>query len=292
MKSTGTDFLGAAVGQGGTSEIVREIIAADPIYEGDSVTVNLNVNIGPNIECGAGQEDICNDYYIIEEQIPAGVQVSSISKPYCEVVTGSPDKLICIKLQDAVTETISYSAKMPMTAQTVVFTGLYQIQGDTTTNSLFGDSIVTVLHQTPTSCTPDWQCSTWGVWSDNRSCGARIRTCSDINNCGTNAGKPVEIESTTCPVSTTTTTTTCISDWVCTSWSECNDGNSTRTCHDSNNCAVKTNIPDLVFTGCKSAEPVPQEPVDNTKSWTFYIIGGLVVVAGYFMINKKSKRKR
>lgn len=78
-------------------------------------------------------------------------------------------------------------------------------------------------------CIPNWNCSAWSECAD----GTKNRTCTDKNNCNTNANKPNITE--TCTVSSTI----CNPSWECTDWSpiEC-DGktNQTRTCTDKNNC--------------------------------------------------------
>ena len=42
-------------------------------------------------------------------------------------------------------------------------------------------------------CTPNWQCSSWSSCLNNQ----QTRTCTDSNNCGTNNGKPVVVQSCT-----------------------------------------------------------------------------------------------
>jgi len=37
-------------------------------------------------------------------------------------------------------------------------------------------------------CSPDWQCTDWSVCADS----LQTRTCTDENNCGTDAGRPLE----------------------------------------------------------------------------------------------------
>ncbi|RPI60641.1 MAG: LamG domain-containing protein, partial [Ignavibacteriales bacterium] len=40
------------------------------------------------------------------------------------------------------------------------------------------------------TCIPNWQCTSWSVCINNQ----QTRTCTDSNNCGTNDGKPLEIQ--------------------------------------------------------------------------------------------------
>lgn len=53
--------------------------------------------------------------------------------------------------------------------------------------------------QTP-SCTPDWQCSDWSECSRTGiTSGVQKRTCTDVNECNTTVGKPVESQSCSLP---------------------------------------------------------------------------------------------
>ena len=125
-------------------------------------------------------------------------------------------------------------------------------------------------------CTPNWQTSAWTTCVD----GSQTRTATDLNNCGTNNGKPVCYQS--CGSSTdciwkghcagdSCTTfndcdgnlvcnsgkcgpiggngggggggTSCTASWQTGTWSACTNGQQTRTCSDSNNCGDATNEP-------------------------------------------------
>ncbi len=70
-------------------------------------------------------------------------------------------------------------------------------------------------------CTPDWNCSSWGECVE----GSQERTCTDVNECGEDEGKPEETKS--CE---------CVSEWNCTDWSECVNGSQERTCTDEHSC--------------------------------------------------------
>jgi hypothetical protein len=61
------------------------------------------------------------------------------------------------------------------------------------------------ITNTPTSsCNSDWRCGTWSLCDENNK---RTRICSDWNNCGTNTGKPLDIEYCTLESSQTQTPT-------------------------------------------------------------------------------------
>jgi len=48
-----------------------------------------------------------------------------------------------------------------------------------------------------TPCIPNWQCSDWQPLPEEIPCGERFeqkRTCNDLNNCGTEEGKPLETQ--------------------------------------------------------------------------------------------------
>ncbi|MFH1650437.1 MAG: hypothetical protein ABIA93_07880 [Candidatus Woesearchaeota archaeon] len=72
-------------------------------------------------------------------------------------------------------------------------------------------------------CVPTWSCTDWTVCSMNN----QTRICTDLNFCGTNDTKPVEIQSCTCEP-----------NWTCTDWGNCTDGAQNRTCTDDNVCGV------------------------------------------------------
>ncbi len=110
-------------------------------------------------------------------------------------------------------------------------------------------------------CVPDWECLDWTACTG--SPGQEIeqkRVCVDNNNCGTNAGKPVETR--TCTVSSVSGAQTpkegdetepgCDPAWECKEWSECKivyrleeivegyiflKGEKSRTCEDKNQCS-------------------------------------------------------
>lgn len=102
------------------------------------------------------------------------------------------------------------------------------------------------------SCTPDWRCTDYSDCVD----GKKTRTCTDNNNCSTDAGKPDEEDN--CRTTSggggddppvITNRTRCTENWQCTSWSACTiSGVQTRTCTDANSCGTETSKPVLVNT--------------------------------------------
>ena len=65
-------------------------------------------------------------------------------------------------------------------------------------------------------CTPNWLCSSWSDCTG----GTQTRTCLDSNQCGTNVGKPDEVQS------------CCVPDWQCSDWGTCCDSVQERGCSD------------------------------------------------------------
>lgn len=83
-----------------------------------------------------------------------------------------------------------------------------------------------------TPCLQNWSCSS--SWS-NCTSGTQTRTCTDVNSCGNNTGKPA---------TTQNCTTSCIQNWSCTGWSLCNSsGQQTKTCTDTKSCNNATGKP-------------------------------------------------
>ncbi|MFH1801743.1 MAG: hypothetical protein ABH804_02850 [archaeon] len=81
-----------------------------------------------------------------------------------------------------------------------------------------------------TTCSENWVCSSWSDCTNNK----QTRTCTDLNNCGTNLNKPIPLQ--TCEIQ-------CSEKWVCSSWSDCTNNKQTRTCTDLNNCGTNLNKP-------------------------------------------------
>ncbi|MEA3329905.1 MAG: hypothetical protein U9Q06_04125 [Nanoarchaeota archaeon] len=82
-------------------------------------------------------------------------------------------------------------------------------------------------------CTENWDCGDWSVCSGE---GMQTRVCIDLNDCGTEEGKPA-------------TTQNCIyieicnENWNCTNWSICINENQTRVCTDLNDCGSEESKP-------------------------------------------------
>ena len=72
-------------------------------------------------------------------------------------------------------------------------------------------------------CIADWQCTDWSACINS----GQIRSCTDVNDCGSADGKPIETQS-----------CTCIPDWECTDWSVCDENLQQRTCTDVNSCGI------------------------------------------------------
>jgi len=76
-------------------------------------------------------------------------------------------------------------------------------------------------------CFENWTCSSWTNCTNSQ----QTRTCTDVNNCGTTANKPVVAQA---------CTSSCTQGWVCyDDWSSCSDGKQTRTCQPTGNCEPK-----------------------------------------------------
>jgi len=89
------------------------------------------------------------------------------------------------------------------------------------------------------SCVPNW---TYSAWSACNSSGQQTRTATDLNNCGTIAGREALIRNCTY----TPSAAACTPDWDCTSWApeECpKNETQTRTCTDLNNCGTSAGKP-------------------------------------------------
>ncbi|MCK4670750.1 MAG: hypothetical protein KAT43_06115 [Nanoarchaeota archaeon] len=94
------------------------------------------------------------------------------------------------------------------------------------------------------ACQPNWQCTSWYpacVDGEIRSSSVldlgfegisnRVkRGCIDMNNCGTNVGRP------TMSAHCVTRLRICTANWQCTEWSLCRAGQQTRSCYDANKC--------------------------------------------------------
>jgi hypothetical protein len=133
-------------------------------------------------------------------------------------------------------------------------------------------------------CTPNWDYSGWSSCTN----GLRTRTATDLNNCGTSAGRQALSEACISPP----TNPSCEADWDCTPWDpagECpEEGYKTRTCTDTNDCGTNIGKPAERFN-C-------EEPGSNTFAivmiivLSVLIIGTVVVLV--ILIKKRERDKR
>lgn len=66
----------------------------------------------------------------------------------------------------------------------VLITGCFGDSGGT------GEAVGAIDDTSQQTCTPNWSCSDWSECSQ----GTHTRTCTDLNNCGSEEGKPIETE--------------------------------------------------------------------------------------------------
>ena len=130
------------------------------------------------------------------------------------------------------------------------------------------------LIQSAENCTQDWQCSEWSLCFDN----IKIRTCYDLNLCGTNLNKPIERQS--CG-------SNCVPNWQCTEWSpgECDErGLQTKNCTDTNSCNSLEGKPEEAKS-CQFKEDF---------SWIFIFVVAilLILIFGAIWILIKRTRER
>ncbi len=110
-------------------------------------------------------------------------------------------------------------------------------------NQLYGCSVGPVNPVNPiTSCTPNWQCTTWSSCSGSQ----QTRICTDSNNCNTTANKPNTTQS---------CSSSCNPNWYCGDWGACSGGRQTRTCTDYYNCGYSTNAPATTQSCTSSCTP-------------------------------------
>lgn len=101
-------------------------------------------------------------------------------------------------------------------------------------------------------CVEHWDCDAWSTCSG----GTQVRSCTDLNDCGTDDSKPSLTR--TCTIGSTGGSTSggsssgggsslpppCTEAWSCDEWSSCQtDGFSRRTCNDANNCGTSMSKP-------------------------------------------------
>ena len=91
------------------------------------------------------------------------------------------------------------------------------------------------------TCTSEWEC---GEWSECYPNGTQTRTCTDSHNCKVPTNKPEETQACTYTAPATPATPTCVEDWTCTNWLECQPGGTqTRICMDNNVSGTEENKP-------------------------------------------------
>ncbi len=89
-------------------------------------------------------------------------------------------------------------------------------------------------------CIEDWNCTTWSSCYQNNT---RIRTCNDLNECGTDYDKPEEIKN--CTYTFKDSEPSCQILWYCGPWSDyCSNNTQYRTCEKLNDCLGESNTPE------------------------------------------------
>ena len=99
-----------------------------------------------------------------------------------------------------------------------------------------------------------------------------------------------------------TTEQPCQERWICEDWSECKDGEQTRTCEEVNNCGTDRDIP-LMVQPCSTVETEETEAAGEallptgfflgltTADWVIGIIVGAIVAAVIIFLVSRRKRK-
>ncbi|MBT7241552.1 MAG: hypothetical protein HN878_03615 [Candidatus Diapherotrites archaeon] len=103
------------------------------------------------------------------------------------------------------------------------------------------------------ACTENWNCTNWSNCDNNN----QTRTCTELNQCGTDTNKPIENQ--TC----LSTPETCTENWTCTNWSECINELQQRTCQVVKDCPDINNQP-AIQQSCST----PQINID--EEWTIF----------------------
>ena len=85
-------------------------------------------------------------------------------------------------------------------------------------------------------------------------------------------------KSTSSPPKITEISFLCQPNWVCSGWSDCENGIETRTCQDTNNCENPYGMP-VTSTGCEIPKtmPVEQKP-NNTLLWIMIAFMALLII--------------
>lgn len=122
--------------------------------------------------------------------------------------------------------------------------------------------------KTKEPCVPEWQCTAWGECQPTET---QLRSCTDMNSCGTDEGKPLEIRS--CEY----TPAECLTNDDCKENAKvvCADGSlwyHSYLCVEGR-CVISTNIPPA---SCFEIQPQPEEQFDLA---TMILIGMIVLLA-------------
>jgi len=265
---------------------------------------NINITLSPN-----------NHSYILDNfNLTEGV--SRIHSPLWFSSTTSTSKHIASNLTDTINATILFSVSSCDEINSINYISNTGAYNKLITSYSCSDSIVTIsnlegieqssssnelkiLYKTynpssgddPSSCNPVWRCTSWSLCRSS----IQTRTCNDLNNCGTLAGKPTTSQSCTIygyvnPIPKITEKiqeiTKCAKCPSPTKWSDCTSGYKDRTNYE---CSKETNYvcrmyPERVL--CRS----PSIEIEKLKSYWFVIPiilgGGLVMFIIWFLWKK------
>ena len=225
---------------GGLIHPVTETVACTP---GTSVVTPANwcYTFAVNLILGNSGVDVKNLHIALEKE---GYTIPSEEKS--QSYFGVYTKAAVIKFQEKYASDILAVFKLKYGTGRVGVTTVAKL------NKLYGCK----------TCTPNWSCGDWSQCVN----GKQTRTCTDLNNCGNISSKPVEIQSCNinivCPTDVKLCpdgsyikrglpnceflpcpSDTCTPNWSCGDWSQCVNGQQTRTCYDTNNCGTTTNKP-------------------------------------------------
>jgi len=106
-----------------------------------------------------------------------------------------------------------------------------QSQTCTDANGCYDSLNNTIVNNQTCTCQELWNCT---EWEECQTDGKQTRICSDLYECGTTTGKPVELQN--CVY-------ICKENWQCTEWGTCIGKNQTRSCTDANSCGTTTSKP-------------------------------------------------
>ena len=105
---------------------------------------------------------------------------------------------------------------------------------NTSNSTAFSITISGTTYSSSRTCTASWSCT---AFSSCSATGVQTRTCTDLNNCGTTAGKPDETQ--TCAY-----VAPCTESWSCTDYGACGaSGYQSRVCTDTHSCGTSSSKP-------------------------------------------------